>query len=198
MSKGERTRATILTEAVAVSSTDGLAGLTIGSLAERLGMSKSGLFAHFGSKEQLQQAALEYAADLFIATVLQPAMAAPRGLPRLEAVFENWMRWGRESPLPGGCPVQAACYEFDDKPGPVRDHVVGTELRLHDFLARTVRLCIEAGHFRGDVDADQLAFEIRGLVVNFALTRRLMGQPGAETWARAGFRRLVETARPQP
>src|SRR5918993_72704 len=124
MGKGEHTRATILEAALAEASRAGFESLTIGSLAERAGLSKSGLFAHFGSREELQVAAIEAAAARFTETVFLPALKARRGLPRLRALFGNWLGWTRLCGLSHGCPMQAAAIEFDDRPAPVRDAVI--------------------------------------------------------------------------
>jgi AcrR family transcriptional regulator len=195
MGKGEQTRAAILDEAAALSSTEGLSGLTIGVLADRLGMSKSGLFAHFGSKEQLQQSVLEHAAELFIVTVVAPALKRPRGLPRLKALFDNWIAWGAEGPFPGGCPIQAAAFEYDDRPGPIRDYVAATQLRLHAFVADALQRTADAGHLRKDLDCDQAAFELISLIQGFAFYHRLLRKPETESWIRAAFDRFLASHR---
>src|SRR5688500_16378593 len=119
--KGEQTRAAILDEALRIASKLGLEGLTIGSLADATGMSKSGLFAHFGSREDLQLAVLEHAAQLYGEKVFVPVLKIERGLPRLGALFERWLDWTLESGLPGGCIMISAAVEYDDRPGPIRD-----------------------------------------------------------------------------
>ena len=118
--KGERTRAAILDEALRIVSKAGLDSVTIGTLAEATGMSKSGLFAHFGSREELLLAVLAYGQDEFTAVVFKPAMDHPRGIPRLRAMFVNWLDWTESAELPGGCPMIGGATEFDDKPGPIR------------------------------------------------------------------------------
>lgn len=194
MSKGERTRAAILDQALALTSTDGLSGLTIGTLAEQLGMSKSGLFAHFGSKEQLQQAVVEHAAALFAETVVKPALDRPRGLPRLLSFFDGWIAWSKEPPLPGGCPLQAASFELDDRPGPLRDVVARTQGELRQFVAGAARRAVEAGHFRTDLDVDQFAFEAIAIAYAFTMNQRLLRHPLAEGWARTAIDGLVQRA----
>lgn len=198
MSKGERTRAMILDEALALTSTDGLSGLTIGSLADRLGMSKSGLFAHFGSKEQLQAAVIARAGELFTDVVLKPALEQARGLPRVCALFENWIGWTKGNGLPGGCPMQAATLEFDDKPGPLRDLVAHQQDQLRRFIARGVRQAVEEGHLRPDLDVEQFVFEGIAIAHAFAMNFRLLEHPDAERWARSAIRALVDRARPGP
>jgi len=196
MRKGERTRAAILDEALALASVEGLGGLTIGNLADRTGLSKSGLFAHFGSKEQLQAAVLERAAELYTDRVFRPAMELPRGLARLRAFFENWLEWGRDGTGPGGCPLQAAAAELDDKPGPLRDFVVGTYGRLQAALDRTIRQAMAEGELRADLDVDQFVFELVALYNGFGHSHRLMRHPGSITMARNALERLIRDARP--
>ncbi|MFM2044942.1 MAG: hypothetical protein RLY86_3518 [Pseudomonadota bacterium] len=196
MSKGERTRAAILDEALDMTSTEGLTGLTIGSLADRLGMSKSGLFAHFGSKEQLQLAVLQHAADVFTDIVFRPAFKVPAGLPRIEAMFDNWIAWSKSSKLPGGCPIQGASIEFDDRPGPIRDFLAFTQENLAKAIIGAVQRAIDAGHFRADIDKEQFAFEFVSLSYGFGLTYRLMRHTRGEEMARRAFADIIERARP--
>src|SRR6267142_507758 len=126
LTKGEQTKAAILDEALQISSRLGLEGLTIGSLAEATGMSKSGLFAHFGSREDLQLAVLEHAAQRYGELVFVPVLKIERGLPRLRALFERWLDWTLASGLPGGCIMISAANEYDDRPGPIRDAVIAS------------------------------------------------------------------------
>lgn len=196
MSKGERTRAAILDQALALTSVEGLSGLTIGTLAEATGMSKSGLFAHFGSKEQLQQAVIERAAELFGETVVRPALARPAGLPRLEALFANWLAWTERHDLPGGCPFQIAAMEVDDKPGPVRDAVAGSMDRLRGTLIGAVRRAVEAGHLRADLDVEQFVFGLIGIYHAYNHMNRLLRHPRAAAQAEVAFRNLVDQSRP--
>ncbi|WP_029012889.1 TetR/AcrR family transcriptional regulator [Niveispirillum irakense] len=195
MSKGERTRAVILDQALAMTSTDGLTGLTIGTLADRLGMSKSGLFAHFGSKEMLQAAVLDRAAELFADTVVRPALQQPRGLPRVLALFENWIRWTLHPVLPGGCPIQAASIEFDDRPGPLRDHIRQHQEDLRRVIMGAVRRAVDEGHLRADLDVEQFAFEGMSLCYGFTQIYRLFQDPKAESWVRLAIQGLVERHR---
>jgi len=127
MSKGEQTRDAILDIALAKASQVGLGALSIGELAKEAGMSKSGLFAHFDSKENLQLEVMKSAAQRFIDQIVTPALRAPRGEPRVRALFENWFRWAKDSKLPGGCLFIAAATELDDQPGPLRDFLVGSQ-----------------------------------------------------------------------
>jgi AcrR family transcriptional regulator len=194
MSKGHQTRAAILDQALAIASQAGLSSLTIGTLAERSGLSKSGLFAHFGSKEGLQLAVMQGVRQLFSDLVFQPAMQHPPGLPRLRAIVENWLRWTGTAKLPGGCIMTAAAYEFDDCPGPVRELISQSLRELRKTLARSVRLAIDAGQLRADTDAEQLAFEICGIYAGAQLDARLFGDPQAWQRALLAFENLLDHA----
>lgn len=173
--KGERTRATILDEALRIVSKSGLDGLTIGTLAEAMGMSKSGLFAHFGSREELLLAVLAHGQAEFGEVVFQPAMAKPRGLPRLRSMFVNWLDWTESAELPGGCPMIGGATEFDDKPGPVRDMLAGGQRTWIETLKRAVRQAIEEGQLGKETDPEQIAFEIFGIALVVHHHRRLLG-----------------------
>jgi AcrR family transcriptional regulator len=189
--KGEHTRAAILDEALRVASKLGLEGLTIGGLAEATGMSKSGLFAHFGSREDLQLAVLEHAAQRYGETVLMPALKIERGLPRLRAMFEHWLDWTLASGLPGGCIMIAAAAEYDDRPGPIRDAVIANQHRGNAVTRKAVRLAIEEGHLKTDTDPEQITFELLGIVLASHNHRRLLGDKEARTRALKAFEELV-------
>lgn len=190
-SKGEQTRTTILDEALKVASKLGLEGLTIGSLAEATGMSKSGLFAHFGSREELQLAVLEHAAQRYGETVLRPALQLERGLPRLRIMFERWLDWAIASGLPGGCIMIAAAAEYDDRPGPIRDAVIANQHRGNALMQKAVRLAVEEGHLRDDTDPEQIAFELLGIVLATHNHRRLLGDREARKRALVAFEQLI-------
>jgi AcrR family transcriptional regulator len=194
MGKGEETRSMILDAALAQASEGGFESLTIGTLAARTGLSKSGLFAHFGSREELQIAAIDTAASLFSRTVFEPALKAERGVPRLRSLFTHWLQWTVVSGLSHGCPLQAAAIEFDDKPGAVRDHLVAHEIRLQHNLVRAFALAVEAGHLRKDLDPEQAAFEALGIIFAYYHTARLMQRTDATTRAQAAFDRLLTAA----
>ena len=196
MGKGEHTRAAILDAALAQASEGGFESLTIGSLAERAGLSKSGLFAHFGSREELQVAAIEAAAARFTQTVFVPALKARRGLPRLRALFENWLDWTKRSGLSHGCPMQAAAVEFDDRPGPVRDAVIEHFARLERELVRAAELAVSEGHLRADLDTGQFVFDMMGVIFAYYHNARLIKADKAESRARIAFERLVAAASP--
>ena len=190
-SKGEETRAQILDAAVQQASEAGFESLTIGTLAERTGLSKSGLFAHFGSRTDLQIATLDEAARRFTEQVFQPALKAPRGLARVRALFERWIGWPERAHLRGGCPIQSASAEYDDQPGPMRDAVAERQRHLARELARTVQMAIDTGELKADTDKGQFVFELFGLVLAYYQTARLMGEKDAQARATAGFERLV-------
>ena len=191
MGKGEQTRQAILDEAFSMASCIGVGALSIGVLAERTRMSKSGLFAHFGSKEELQLAVLREAQQRFADIVLRPAFRQPRGLGRLRAIVVNWLSWTREANLPGGCVINAAAAEFDDQPGPLRDEVKNGLLALRRVLAETAAKAVETGELRPNTDVDQLAFELEGIYQVAQQSRRLLDDPQADRRALVAFDRLV-------
>ena len=189
--RGEKTRAAILDEAVRIASNLGLDGLTIGTLAEAMGMSKSGLFAHFGSREELQLAVLEHGRVKFGEAVLAPALSTPRGVARLRAAFAHWLDWTQSALLPGGCLMLGAAIEFDDQPGPVRDRVAALQREWMDSLARMVRGAIEEGHLRRDTDVEQFVFECFGIALVCHHHRRLFGDRRARARALAAQDALI-------
>jgi AcrR family transcriptional regulator len=191
MGKGAETRERILDQAVALASRDGLEGLTLGTLSSELGLSKSGLFAHFGSKDELQLQVLQAAVARFHETVIRPALSAPRGEPRIRAFFESWLEWANSPWMPGGCIFVAAATELDDHPGPQRDFLAQTHRERVAFLAKAARLAVEAGHFRPDLDLEQFAFDIDSIVLGYHHAQRLLRDPKAEAHARTAFERLL-------
>jgi AcrR family transcriptional regulator len=195
VSKGEATRSAILTHALGLASEVGLDGLSIGALAERAGMSKSGLFAHFGSKEELQVAVLDEAVRRFVEVVISPALKERRGEPRVRALFERWLSWARQDFMPGGCIFLAAAIDLDDRPGPARDRLVASQRDWHDALATAARIAIEEKHFRPNLDVDQFAFELYAIAQGYHQLTRLMQDPKANERARAAFERLLRDAR---
>ena len=195
MSKGEATKEAILDRALSMSTRTGLEGLTMGSLAKEVKMSKSGLFAHFQSKEQLQMDVLETAVARFIETVMAPALRERRGEPRVRSLFEHWLRWESASFLPGGCPFVAMATELDDKPGPIRDRLVGYQRDWLQSLATAARIAMEEKHFRADLDPDQFAFSLYSIALSFHYYNRLLRDPAAESLARKAFETLLATSR---
>jgi AcrR family transcriptional regulator len=195
VSKGEQTREAILVHALGLATRIGFEGLTIGRLAEDLHMSKSGLFAHFRSKEALQLEILRMAGARMIDTVVKPALAVPRGEPRVRALFERWLEWERSPSLPGGCPFMAASFELDDRPGPVRDFVVQNLRDWMDTLAGAARIAVQEGHFRADLDCEQFAHDCQGIGLGFVHASRLMRDPKARARAQSAFEALLSRCR---
>jgi AcrR family transcriptional regulator len=195
VTKGADTRGAILDIALALASTGGLEGLSIGNLAQAVGLSKSGLFAHFGSKEELQLAVLRTAVDRFVAEVIAPALREPRGEPRVRALFERWLGWETATYLPGGCPFIAVSNELDDRPGPVRDYLVQSQRDWLDALANAARIAVAEGHFRADLDADQFAYEVYSGILAFHQFYRLLRDPSTGDRCRRAFEQLVQRSR---
>ncbi len=191
--KGEETRSQILESALKLISLEGLAAVSIGKLAKNVGLSKSGLFAHFKSKEALQKSALERATEQFMSMVTRPAIKKPKGLPRLRAMFENWIQWASSGRLPGGCVFVGAAVELDDKPGPLRDFLVDTQKQWISALAKATALAQVEEHLSGELAPEQMAFEIYGVMMSFHLYRRLLGDKRAKARARRAFERLIES-----
>jgi AcrR family transcriptional regulator len=192
VSKGEATREAILDAAAKLAGHVGLAGMTISSLATATGLSKSGLYAHFRSKETLQLQVLEYTRIRFVALIVSPALTAPRGEPRVRAVFENWLKWDSQ---PGGCLFVAASSELDDQPGPVRDRLVHDQRDWLDTLAEVFRTGVAEGQFRADVEPEQFAFDLDGVMLSCHMSSRLLRDDTAETRARRSFENLLATVR---
>jgi AcrR family transcriptional regulator len=190
LTKGEETRAMILDAAVRHAAVAGYDALTIGALAEMTGMSKSGLFAHFGSKEELQLAALEEAVRRYNELAFLPAMTLPRGLARLRGSFTNWLQWTQKGQLMG-CPMMAASAEFGHRESAMRDAVEMHMRRNHRAIVKGVELTISTGEFREDIDAEQVAFEIFGIVSTSYRAMHLFRDPLALARAEAAFERLV-------
>ena len=197
MMKGQQTRAAILDAALALASHIGLEGLSIGALAEVTGMSKSGVFAHFGSREELQISVVREYHAKFEDEVFRPSMSAPRGVPRLRALFDRWVR--RVSvEIDSGCIYISGAVEFDDRPGPFRDALVTMVQTWQDALERAIRAAVEEGHLRADTDAGQLLFEIHGLILALHHDARFLRHAGAEERARAALERLLAHAATPP
>ena len=189
--KGQQTRATILDAALTLASHMGLEGLSIGALAEVTGMSKSGVFAHFGSRDELQIAVVREYHHKFEEEVFYPALREPRGLPRLRALFQRWLR--RVSiEVDSGCIYISGAVEFDDRPGPVRDALVTMVQTWQDALERAIRMGVEAGHLKPDTDPAQMLFEVHGLILALHHDARFMRHPGAVERARVAFLRVLE------
>jgi len=193
VAKGQDTRERILENALELASTVGFEGLSIGKLAKTAEMSKSGLFAHFESKEDLQLEVLRTAAIHFLNTVVSPSLRQPRGEPRVRALFDRWVDW--DAMRKGGCPFVAASHELDDRSGRLRDALVSVQRDWFDTLATAVRIGVDEGHFRDDLDAEQMAFEIYGAGMAFHLFHRLMRDPKARERTMAAFEQLLIRAK---
>jgi AcrR family transcriptional regulator len=194
MRKGEMTRAAILDVALELSSRDGLEGLTIGVLADRMNMSKSGVFAHFGSREDLQMEVIKLYHLRFEQEVFYPSVKEPRGLPRLEAMFDRWvMRVSVE--IASGCIYISGAVEYDDRPGPIREQLVSMVQAWQQALLRCVQQAADCGDLKPDTDAQQMVFEMYGLILALHHDARFLRIPGAVDRARRGFERLIENYR---
>ena len=189
--RGIKTRRAILRRAVALASLEGLESLTIGRLASALRMSKSGLFAHFGSKEELQCAAVDAAGEIFVEEVIRPA-AELTGLRRLRSLCDHWFRYTELRALPGGCFFTAASLEFDDRPGRVRERIVELMEKWVHRLERTVREAQDAGEVGREVDARQIAFEIHALAMGANWRSRLFKDPTAFATARRAIQARLD------
>ena len=188
--KGRQTRAAILDAALKLASHMGLEGLSIGALAEVTEMSKSGVFAHFGSREELQISVVREYHNRFEEEVFVPALREPRGLPRLRALYERWVR-RVSAEIDSGCIYISGAVEFDDRPGPVRDALATMVQTWQQALGRAIRAAIAEGHLSAETDAEQVLFELHGLVLALHHDARFLRNPSAEKHARAGFERLV-------
>lgn len=192
--KRAATRDTILDHAYALARRDGLEGLSIGGLAGDVGMSKSGVFAHFGSREDLQLAVLDTGRQRFVTQVLLPALRQPRGLPRLRAIVANWFEWAREHQ--SGCVLLSAASEYDGRDGALHDGVVRQQAGWRDELQKAIAQAVELGHLRTDTDVAQLAFEIYALMLGLHHDAGLFGFDEAGQRTRAAFERLWRSWQP--
>ena len=191
--KGDQTRAAIVQAALATASREGLEGLTIGTLADQMRMSKSGVFAHFGSREDLQLAVLREYVRNFIDEVLRPAVRKPRGLPRLRAILERWVAYlARE--LTQGCIMIAGAVEYDDRPGPQHDAMVAIIAGWKAELLKAIRQAVDEGHLTAGIDAQQMVFEIYGLMLAMHQDARLLRSADSARRARTGLARLLAAA----
>lgn len=192
LQKGQQTRATILDAALGLASHMGLEGLSIGALADVTKMSKSGVFAHFGSREELQIAVVREYHAKFEEEVFFSALREPRGLPRLRALFERWVQ--RTSvEVDSGCIYISGAVEFDDRPGPVRDALVTMVRDWHAAVRKAILLAQDTGHLLPDADPDQILFEMHGLILSLHHDARFLRSPGAVTRAGAGLERILDS-----
>ena len=188
--KGQQTKAAIVDAALSLATQIGLEGLSIGALAEVTHMSKSGVFAHFGSREELQISVIREYHARFEEEVFYPALEKAKGMPRLMALFQNWMN--RTSvEIDSGCLYISGAVEFDDRPGPVRDALAGSVQTWLAAMYRAVVQAKQAGHLHGDADAHQMAFEIHGLILALHYEARFLKAPGSVTRANTGFSNIL-------
>jgi len=188
--KGQQTKQAIVDAALGLATQIGLEGLSIGTLAEAIKMSKSGVFAHFGSREELQISVIREYYTRFFDEVFSPAMGQARGLARLRALFANWMKRVAVE-LQSGCIFISGAVEFDDRPGPVRDALSSS---VRTWLAALYRAVVQAkteGQLRADADEEQMAFEIHGLILALHYEARFLEKPGAIARANTGFENIL-------
>jgi AcrR family transcriptional regulator len=190
MQKGQQTKAAIVEAALGLSTQIGLEGLSIGVLAEVTQMSKSGVFAHFGSREELQISVIREYFGRFEQEVFYPALHAERGLPRVEALFHNWMKRVAVE-IQSGCIFISGAVEFDDRPGPVRDALATSVQTWLSALYRAVVLAKQCGHLQADADEHQMAFEIHGLILALHYEARFLKNPGSIERANQGFANIL-------
>ena len=190
MQKGQQTKAAIVDAALGLATQIGLEGLSIGALAEVMQMSKSGVFAHFGSREELQISVIREYFARFEEEVFYPALQEGRGLPRVRALFGNWMKRVAVE-LQSGCIFISGAVEFDDRPGPVRDALASSVQTWLAAMYRAVVLAKEAGHLRADADERQIAFEIHGLILALHYEARFLQTPGSIARANTGFANIL-------
>lgn len=193
--KGQATREAIVQRGVRLATQTGLEGLTIGRLATELGLSKSGLFGHFRSKEALQVQVLDAAAERFVDEIVKPAVREPRGEPRVAALFERWLAWSKSNSGPGGCLFVAAAAELDDRPGRVRDRLVELQKGWLETISIVFRAGVAEGRFLTDADPVQFAHDLYSVMLGYHHAWRLMRDPRAEERARAAFERLLSSVR---
>ena len=177
------TRLRILEHGTDLLSASGLAGVTLGVLAEHTGMSKSGLFAHFRSKKDLDLALLEHTAAIAGKHVVGPAMTVPEGLPRLKALVHNWLGWAAKAGLSGGCPVAAGMFELDDGEGPVRDRLREMEAHWRGVLGSHIQRAVSLGHLRSNTDVDQFVWELCGIYLSHHASLRFVRDAKADQYA---------------
>jgi AcrR family transcriptional regulator len=191
------TRNRILDHGLALLSRTGLEGVTLGLLADRVGMSKSGLFAHFRSKEELQTGLLDRMTARAKAVVVEPAMKAEPGLLRLKALVRLWFGWAQRAGLPGGCPIAASLFEFDDVEGPVREKILALETEWRGLLRGLVREAAARGHLQRGLDVDQFVWELCGIYLAHHAAHRFLRAADAGRRADTAFRALLQRARPK-
>jgi AcrR family transcriptional regulator len=187
------TLASILDAALDMASAEGLDSLTIGEVAKRLGLSKSGVFSRIGSREALQSAVVDEYDRRFMEDVFTPAMREPRGLPRLNAIMRLWLQRARDFEIRTGCLYCAGSFEFADREGPLRDKILAHVLRWRSALKRTIIQAIDAGHLKPETDAEQLVFEIDGLFITLMREARFLRDPRAADRCWSAYERVIRS-----
>lgn len=190
--KGANTKARLLEAGLDLLSQDGLTGLSLGRVAEAVGLSKSGLFAHVRSKGQLEIELLDAATDLAHRTVVVPAMQAAPGLRRLRVLIDRWLGWSARAGLHGGCPVAAALFELDDRPGPVRAHVAMLEQRWRELLVGITKEAVAQGELQRHLDVEQFVWELCGIYLSHHAASRFRRDPLAKARADRAVAALIE------
>lgn len=195
MSKGARTRKDIIEKAFLLAGNIGLEALSLGVLAAETGLSKSGLFAHFKSKEALQLDVIEEVIGRFARSVIRPALAEARGEPRVRVFFERYLEWISHCRPAGGCIYMSLCQEYADRPGPVRDRLIASQGDFRETLARLAQTAKDEGHFRADLDVGRFTFEFIGIEMAYQHQLKFLQLPGALSHARAAFEDLLARSR---
>jgi AcrR family transcriptional regulator len=193
--KSELTLTAIVDAALEMAAAGGLESVSLGEVAKRLGISKSGVFSRVGSREALQEAVLDEFDRRFMAEVFTPAMALPRGLPRLNAMVKGWVNRSSRTDAFTGCLYMAGAFEYDDLDGPMRERVHRNVVRMRALLCRSVQQALDAGHLRPDTDPEQLAFEIYSLMVGLMHDARFLRDPKAQSRVHSAYERLTSTYR---
>lgn len=191
--RSELTRAAIIGAALDLAAAEGLESITLQAVADRIGLSKSGVFSRVGSRETLQMAVVEEFGRRFIDDVFVPAMQQPKGLPRLDTIVQRWIVRTRDVESKSGCVFSAGAFELDDRDGPLRDVLHSEILRWRSALRRTVLQAVEAGHLKADTDADQLVSEMYSLMLGMVHDVRFMRDPRTAERVQSTWRRLLST-----
>ncbi|WP_096698313.1 TetR/AcrR family transcriptional regulator [Polaromonas sp. AER18D-145] len=194
--KSEMTRAAIVGAALDLASAEGLEAITLQAVADRLGLSKSGVFSRIGSREALQKAVIDEFGRRFLADVFVPAVQQPKGLPRLDAIVQRWIVRTRDVEAHTGCVYSAGAFELDDREGPLRDHLHGEITRWRAALRRTIVQAVERGDLRSDTDPEQLVAEIYALMLGLIHDTRFLRDPRAAERAQVSWQRLVKSYQP--
>lgn len=194
--RGAETRRLILDEAMKIASVHGIQGITIGDLAKKVGMSKSGLFAHFENKDNLQLEILKLASEMFVNKVLLPAFEAPKGVPRIKAIFENWIEYlNDDSTLPGGSVFISASFELDDRPGLLKDFVHKSQNDLILSIEKAVQIAIDCNHFKTSTNKSEFAWKFYSYVLGYHHFQRMLHNPKAKELIENGFNDLIKESK---